>query len=147
MRNMLVIGMCLLLSGCAGVLVMHNPKKTHDSDEFRLMGRGYISAKRAHSGYQKADVLKAWGEPDSKKIKRGVEYWRYEQGLAWAGLIPVLVVPVPLVLPVGKNSATLAFSGDELVSAVSRDRDMSGGMCGWFLMDEPSSTKFGCLGM
>ena len=111
--------------------------------------RGYISAEveEEHSGYLKADVLKAWGQPDSKKLKGEIEYWRYEHGLAWAGLIPVLIVPVPLVLPVGKNGATLAFSGDELVSAVSRDRDMAGGMCGWFLMDVSPGLQFFCLGM
>ena len=30
MRNIFVIGMFLLLSACAGALVMHNPKNTHD---------------------------------------------------------------------------------------------------------------------
>ena len=148
MRHAFVIGMCLLLSACAGVLVMHNPKTTHDSKQLELMGRGYISGDGERSSYQKADVLQAWGEPDSKKTRGEIEYWRYEQdSLAWTGLVPVLVIPVPLVVPVGQNHAILGFSGGELVSAVSRDRDMAGGMCGMFLMDHPAGLKFGCLGL
>lgn len=148
MRNILVLGMCLLLSACAGVLVMHNPKVTQDSQQLKLMGRGYISVGKEQVSYQKADVRQAWGEPDSKKIKGEIEYWRYEQnGLAWAGLVPVLVIPIPLVVPVGKNGATLGFSGDELVSAVRQDRDVAGGMCGLFLIDHPSSLKFNCLSL
>lgn len=148
MRRIFVIGMCLLLTACAGVVVIHNPKKNYDGMQFKLMGRGYISGSEERISYQKADVLQAWGEPDSKKAKGEIEYWRYEQdGLAWAGLVPVLVIPVPLVVPVGKNHATLGFSGDELVSAVRKDRTPAGGMCGMFLMDQPSSLKFACLSL
>lgn len=128
---------------------MRNPEITHINLQFKLMGRGYLfDYKEEDHNYQKFDVLQAWGEPDAKKVGGEIEYWIYKQdSLAWAGLIPMVIIPIPLVVPVGKNSVTLGFSGDELVSAVSQDRDGAGGVCGMFLMDHPSGLKFGCFSL
>ena len=126
---------------------MYNPERNHEDLKFKLMGRGFLfDYKEKNHNYSKSDVVEAWGQPDSKDLIGNTEYWQYKQdSLAWAGIIPMVVIPIPLVVPVGKNSVTLGFAGDELISATSQDREGSLAVCGMFLIDHPSGFKFGCF--
>lgn len=146
-QKLTLIVIIFLLSGCVGVATMHNPEKKHEDLKFKLMGRGFLfDNQEENHNYSKSDVVEVWGQPDSKEVSGNVEYWRYKQGvLAWAGVIPMIVIPIPLVAPVGKNSVTLGFIGNELVSATSQYRHGSLAVCGMFLMDNPSGLKFGCF--
>lgn len=147
MQKLTIFIIAFLLSGCVGVATMHNPEKKHEELNFKLMGRGFLfDYQEKNHNYSKSDVIEIWGKPDNKEVRGSVEYWRYKQeGLAWAGVIPMIVIPIPLVVPVGRNSVTLGFNGNELVSATSQYRDGSLAVCGVFLMDQPSGFKFGCF--
>ncbi|TDT40275.1 hypothetical protein DES49_2041 [Halospina denitrificans] len=142
--------MVLLLSGCAGALVLHNSENQLQAGEFVLGGRGYLSEPRSeplvYFRYTKAEVEAEWGEPDAIFHEAGKEQWLYKRGLAWYTLMPVFAVPIPLGVPVGSMNATLAFSGNRVVSATERVGDMSGGLCGFFPMAHPARTEFGCIG-
>ena len=147
MHKLTILIVAFLFSGCVGVATMHNSEKKYDDLNFKLMGRGFLfDDQEENHNYSKSDVIEIWGQPDSKDIRGNVEYCRYKQeSLAWAGVIPMVVIPIPLVVPVGNNSVTLGFIDNELVSATSLYRDGSLAVCGAFLMDHPSGFKFGCF--
>lgn len=108
MQTLTIFIIAFLLSGCVGVATMHNIEKKHEDLNFKLMGRGFLfDYQEKNHNYSKSHVIEIWGEPDSKEVGSSVEYWRYKQeGLAWAGVIPMIVIPIPLVVPVGRNSVT-----------------------------------------
>ena len=46
----------------------------------------------------------------------GTELWTYTGGLRWNGvLLFVVIVPIPLLVPVGRDQVTLRFRGGEAV--------------------------------
>ena len=149
MRLIILLTAVFLLSGCVGVgvMTMHNPDTELDSLEFKLGEKGFLNPHvRESQKYTKEDVLVLWGEPDSKAVDGAVEEWRYNrEGLAWAGLIPVVIIPIPLVAPVGKNGVVLSFNGNELIKAKENNREGGMAMCGWLLMDHPSGFQFDCF--
>ena len=67
-------------------------------------------------------LLDTWGEPD--EIVRDAdsgERWTYDRGLRWNGLAFVVGVPIPLILPVGRESDTF-LAKDGVVESVDRVR-------------------------
>lgn len=115
-------------------MVLTNPKKTYEGGTLSVGGRGYCCSGLREVSTQE-EVLKLWGEPDKKWSQNGREKWLYyQEGLAWTMFMPIVVVPIPLGVPTGRNYATLEFDDQQIVSAVSKDRDGWYGMCGFFLM-------------
>lgn len=149
-KNMRVIGIAvlmLLLSGCAGVMTVHNPDTEIKDLNFKLASKGFLNTDATeNSNYTKKSVLEIWGKPDSIKVNGAKEQWKYNQtGLAWAGLIPVIIVPIPLLVPVGKNGVVLVFQDELLISAIKNQREGNIAMCGYFLMDDSSGSKGFCF--
>lgn len=146
LRSLLFVVIGILLTGCAGIVTMHNSETDHEDLNFTLGGKGYLSFyKKETKNHTKQAIREAWGEPDKISNNDKYEVWRYDQGgFAWAGIIPILIIPIPLIAPVGKNSVTFNFNGDELASVSSEKREGGIAICGLFLMDHPSGLKFGC---
>lgn len=147
MRNIFYINIIfsLLLSGCVGVITMHNPEKSYTGSNVKLGGRGWCC-----SGYKsvstKAEVKSAWGEPDKKWTEAGVERWLYKQSsMSWVAIIPVLVIPIPIGVPTGHNATTLSFLDEKISSATSSDREGLIALCGFFPNDVNAKWNFHCL--
>jgi uncharacterized protein YceK len=135
----------VLLSGCVGVITMHNPEKSYNANDVKLGNRGWCC-----SAYQpistKSEVLAIWGEPDKKWSEAGTEKWLYKQSsLSWAAVIPVIILPIPLGVPTGHNTTTLSFRAEKIVSATSSDREGLIAVCGLFPNDVNSKWNFHCL--
>ncbi len=76
-------------------------------------------------------LLEAWGDPDSRRqLPEGAEEWRYTGWPRWAGVMfIVVVVPVPLVVPVGLEHVTFVIEDELVVSASSANTEL-GFKCG-----------------
>lgn len=82
----------------------------------------------------KADFLKKWGEPDKIiSTSENQETWIYERHL-WCGVIPIVIIPIPLVLPVCDGFDRIYFVGNE--SKLLHTRHTSTG--GFFIMMSPA---------
>jgi hypothetical protein len=94
---------CSLLSGCCvGGLAVYSETKTFEhfslgpKDDFRPETKG--------ENPTEAKVQELWGKPDSKRNEKdGVVVWRYKGVWSWAGLVPMPLIPVPLVVPTGHD--------------------------------------------
>ena len=100
--------------------------------------KGQISNKyKASLTADAATVKEHWGDPDSvKELAPDRFRWDYNFGLRWNGLgMLVVIVPVPLVLPMGHNYISLLFENERVVSATVKEwRIGAGAYCGFFVM-------------
>jgi hypothetical protein len=68
-----------------------------------------------------SDWLRAhWGEPKSialTKMEPREENWTYVFGLTWRGVIPCLIVPLPLAVPNGREKVVFVVRDSRIVSA------------------------------
>lgn len=134
----------LALSGCVGVITIHNPTTHYDAASIKLGGKGYCCSGVNDPVSTKAEIIQSWGQPDKQWTKGNSEMWQYfRDGLSWAGIMPVLVIPVPLLVPTGRHSTTFIFTDDKLTSVEVVDGKMFMALCGLFLMDH-GPNYFGC---
>ena len=122
-------GICL--SGCFGV--SSHLSTIEDTQKF-----AYYDAGRGGMVKDKESALKQWGEPISKVQldDDGSEEWTYHGGLAWRGVAIWLVVPIPLMVPVGHNAAKMHFSpSGELVRGTAERAEEKGIVC-WLIYME-----------
>lgn len=74
------------------------------------------------------ELLAHWGKPDnSYKDGFGQEIWRYEFGLRWNGLVIGLIIPIPLVIPVGHDYIEFDMENNHVMSAFMKDDSGSNG--------------------
>lgn len=78
---------------------------------------------------QKSDLLQAWGKPDSVEVQGNEERWIYHDTLRWNGLMFFVVIPVPLMVPVGHDYVAITFRGDVPVSIETKSEGSSGAIC------------------
>ena len=115
---------CLLGQGCVGAVVMRTRTLT-----FKPPSVGASAAVSAVSGavQQGTDAPTAiwleehWGKPTSVRLaspESEGELWTYKFGRVWCGVVPWVVVPIPLVLPIGREQVVfLVQERDQVVSA------------------------------
>jgi hypothetical protein len=74
----------------------------------------------------KTDFLKDWGEPDEIiSTSEDLQTWVYNKKL-WCGVIPVLILPVPLILPVCDGFDRIDFKGSVATCLHTRSITYSG---------------------
>ena len=65
-----------------------------------------------------SSVMREWGEPNAKEtLGPDREEWTYRFGLRWKGVLLVLLLPIPLMVPVGYDRITLLVENGMAVSA------------------------------
>jgi len=80
------------------------------------------------SFYSRDDILILWGKPDSKYSKNGIEYWKYKNEINFSGLLIGIIVPIPIMIPVGYNYTILAFNEYNLESISYELSDITHGV-------------------
>ncbi|MDH2916272.1 MAG: hypothetical protein PXX77_05265 [Gallionella sp.] len=87
-----------------------------------------------------SEILSIWGEPH-RAWQNGIESSLvYKHGLVWAGIMPIVFVPIPLALPVGRKSTTLECVDDVLMKVYGTETGAVAAYCG-VLSEQP---KYGC---
>lgn len=125
---------CIFLQGCIGIGVLgigDRPGPTGSVPN--------LHSKRTLVQYQgqplSADYVRSqWGEPDHREqIDGGEESWEYRgKNLRWHGLVPMLLLPLPLVVPFGHNYVTLVIQNGQVQSTKTTHWDFTFGFyCGY----------------
>jgi hypothetical protein len=79
-------------------------------------------------------VLSQWGEPNHRKqTDSNGEIWEYRgKNLRWHGVVPMLLLPLPLVIPFGHDYVTLVIKNDLVQSSETTDWNFTFGFyCGY----------------
>jgi len=115
--------------------------KLDEHDRFHLAARPSVLRTSAPNT-TKTEATEQWGRPDKTEHVDAIrERWFYFNGLSWAGIIPMLILPIPLVIPTGHDYVELLFEGENAVNARTSQTGWSGFACG--LLDT-SGSNWGC---
>lgn len=130
-------------SGCIG-LIVNTPgecknetpfTRVHDifwgrPPQFKLsLSSNHVASKvQTPKRSTKAEFLKDWGKPDEIISSSGnVETWIYNKKL-WCGVMPVVILPVPLILPVCDGFDRIEFKDNEARRLHTRSIVWGGGI-------------------
>ena len=119
------------VSGCVGFSSLLGTEESAQQFAYYQAGRGGLVS-------DKETALEYWGEPAARVslAPDGSEAWTYRGGVAWRGVAIWVVVPIPLVVPVGHNEVTMQFSASgDLVSGRAEQAAEKGFVC-WILLFE-----------
>jgi hypothetical protein len=131
MRTLILFAMlCPLLQGCVGVVVEKpRTKVIHDpavwfysdvTDDIRERNSPEATNTRAYTTECTSEWLKRyWGNPSRVRRVSGTseEIWTYKFRSAWEGVILFVIVPIPMVLPVGSETMSFTLRDGHVVSA------------------------------
>jgi hypothetical protein len=126
LKPVFVLVMCLLCQGCVGVASMSSTRTAISnpvlSDAASLNGLSQVAATntRSNSDYTAQWLEAHWGKPSTLRPESGGgggELWTYKFGNAWRGVVPMLIIPIPLILPTGSEKITLVVRHGRVVSA------------------------------
>ena len=128
MRNSVLIAVLLLLPlvGCVGFGAATYGKYAAAKAEFGLHPERNSFSYSAQT-YSPDDVIRLWGEPDSRDVRNACSVFGYKNGTSWSGGgVFVGVVPVPLVVPSGNYWNYIYFRDGETVGAVVEYGEVKG---------------------
>src|ERR1700733_12218895 len=147
---------CLLLQGCVGVGVLKIQTKVINDPKISLRsnapGPDDVS-KRNSTDATKTDIYTTewlqtyWGSPNSvTRISGGSdEIWTYKSSRwIWEGVIPFVIIPIPLVLPVAKEKVCFTLHDGRVVSAGTTESCTVGGTVG-FVPNPEGGGSFGVM--
>lgn len=105
-----ILAICFIAHGCVGIAVFRTKTETLDppaiEGEAAFHNVWEYGGKRNIPHITDAILRASWGEPASIKPSSAIcqdELWTYKFGRIWCGIVPCLVVPVPLLLPTGRE--------------------------------------------
>src|SRR5580658_85638 len=138
---------CLFTQGCVGIAVLKTQSATSVNPEIPIVrlfdDRCLISRDAIGTS---ADVYTAtwleahWGKPKSIRHPGATdsdEIWTYQFNLNWNGVVAAVLVPIPIVLPVGRERVQFVLRHGVVVSGketwtrwVGGAYGLSAGPCG-----------------
>ena len=108
MRLALIIICSIVMTGCMGVTSLSGYTDHVDGCSNGSVAVGIGSHKYKLS---KTDMETLYGKPEKIVTEENnIEQWYYPNGLKWRGVIVSVIVPIPLILPVGKDFHIVNFS-------------------------------------
>jgi hypothetical protein len=112
----LLLALLIASPGCLGVASFGNHSGSASTPQISSKPGHLLEGSAAHV-VSDTEVRSAWGEPDEvTSLGDGTEQWTYVGGLRWNGVVLVVVfVPIPLLVPVGREQVTIRFRGGESV--------------------------------
>ncbi len=135
----LLLTTLVFLQGCIGAGVIGNVTATIQNP---LIGpeKGTLRPENGNQPWINADeLIRYWGPPDKvKMIAPGLEIWKYNFGLRWNGIgIMAVVLPVPIMLPVGRNFIEFKVKDNRIIEAKTVNGWIRlGALCGYIIVPE-----------
>ncbi len=124
------------LSACVGIssFIEVDVDRTRNLESERA-GKSFVFI-----GATKDEILARQGVPDSYELFSNENTWVYEYGTndSWCGIMPFLIVPVPLLLPVcNEGDVKFKFENDVVIKATFTNVVESDFICTplFFLLD------------
>ena len=135
MRTIILGMLACLLSGCAGFVAWGPGTIRYESPDYGITNWSHGLVQQAGHGdgrpLDRQRVIRSWGEPESKaRNPDGSETWVYPDEWRWLGVIPVVVIPLPIVVPVGEARWELRIKDGVVISAEHKTTKGIGGYCG-----------------
>lgn len=127
--------LCPLLQGCVGFVIAREHTEVTNKPVIALKRTNQFPAHPQNTNppvYTSEWLRTHWGPPDQiRRVGSGTgigvnEIWTYRFGPIWKGVIPALIVPIPLVLPLGRQQVSFTLHSGHVVSVSSTGPDTGG---------------------
>ena len=125
-----LLALAVLLSGCVGISYFGTTTidEAHPAGEepFRPVRRPGMDTAEA--------LLVRLGEPDERVQRADLrEEWTYDEGLRWNGPVIFVIIPIPLIIPVGYETSTYHLRDGVVENVIRVEQTWRGCACGMFL--------------
>lgn len=133
-------------TGCVGVMVSHTERQTYNCPSIRdkPAADAVFTPDGMTNGFNLTahELRKCWGEPQEigpRPHDPKGEVWTYRFGRFWCGVIPCVVIPIPLVAPLAREQVQFVVSDGWVIQAEAIKRDVSGAGYAFVSPDGPRS--------
>ena len=116
-RRLLLIALSSIVTSCGYVAI--STKDFHYSSLGVGASRGQLTSGAATDLplCSPKFLVEKWGEPDERSsLNDSTTVWTYLNGLKWVGASPMVLIPLPLFAPVGREKIHFGVQGDSIVS-------------------------------
>lgn len=130
LRHMFIIS-AIFLSGCVGLFVgtygtFEVPQNAHLPEKGSRPDPNLYSPSVA---YSRGRLIEFLGEPDATRNYKACEILVYRDGWRWSGVGAfVLVIPVPILMPIGHQETRIYIREGFTVGSVSQHGGITGGL-------------------
>ena len=126
---------CITLCSCFGGGIVHGKRKVYENFSIQESTRPIYKVSESTpftTNPTKLEIKKKWGSPSESKVEKRQEIWTYHTDTAFVGVVPMVGVGVPILVPTGRNGIDIYFmrSSDKATKAISRYTSWSGGYYG-----------------
>jgi hypothetical protein len=145
MKALVLLAMlCPLLQGCVGGVVLKSRTEVINNPVIPFYSEIPQPTNQTNSPevtnvvlYTPELLRKYWDKPDLVTHGAGSEeIWTYKSGLIWKGVIPFVIIPIPLILPLEKEKVCLTLRNGHVVGASTTRSHVAGATYGIYLSPE-----------
>lgn len=143
-RTATLLLVCCLLTACVGAGTLTGLTLAWDVKDVGEMGLCPISYEKMIVGCPVKPLPNAtsvqeitpnkliamWGLPETDNVVNGLRIITFHQSLAWRGLVVFVIVPIPLLVPLGHNEAQFSFQQGRLVHVRYTENSLNAAVCG-----------------
>lgn len=152
-KFILFAALCISVQGCVGVVVPKTRTKIIN-DPAVCAYRGVPDEVLTHDSREAGGAFTTnctpewlrtkWGAPDhiSHDKANQDEVWMYKGDFAWVGVVPFVIVPIPLMLPLTREKVRFSVHDGHVVSARVTKSVTVGGTYG-FIPNPEGGGSFG----
>jgi hypothetical protein len=114
----MLLALFFFIHGCVGIAAKGNRSATVLNPNISK-DKGKLGSEQVSDNFVTSkELLEYWGKPDKIEPVSNGEKWTYNFDLRWNGLIAIIVIiPIPLVFPVGYEYVSFTIENDNLVAA------------------------------
>lgn len=128
-RTLLLLALAAALPACVGVSWCG----TATYDSARPEEHVIRPPRRSPKLRRADDLVRSFGEPDERRATAdGAEEWVYLDGWRWNGPVLFVVIPLPLLVPVGHDSTTYVLRDGVVERDIRVEQTWSGAYCAPF---------------
>ena len=136
----------VLCSGCVGFAVHGDEHHRAERPILSIDRARYFGSDSINGQFPvptKSHVFDAWGKPDRVDTSsQGNQRWIYKNGIRWNGIVVFLGIPIPLLIPVGRDYLAIEYSGDSVTAVDTVTNEVqSAAACGFYAFHD---IGFGC---
>lgn len=119
-RTLLKVFLLLYLNGCVGMhLSYKDEKESQNIPNHNIKGQSFSHKIKKDYVYTKQELIDLIGEPKKSWSKDGYEYFSYGTGeWRFSGVVIYVIVPIPLLLPVGTKDEIVVFKNDRVEKVI-----------------------------
>jgi hypothetical protein len=139
-KSLSFLVLCLLTQGCVGLAGFSVKTKTFQDPWIANAACAESVTLRGDSQtntltYTAAWLDAHWGKPKTiKRTGKGnlEDVWIYKFDTTWSGVMPVVVIPIPILIPTGREQVLFTMRDGNVISAKVRKSYSTGGGYGCY---------------